>query len=213
MKLKISFPGPLACGLLLASAIAAFGHGGATGIVGERMMGMMMLGEQVKLLGPIAEQPTTGDIQTLTTASEMIAMHAGPAMTNLFPEGSLDAPSEARPEIWERWQEFSGYATRLGDLGQELAASAAALDAPSQAPKPAEIEEGAAAPELSEWDRMDYAWLMGLAPAPVSAVDPLTTASIGEAVVTEHAVTARPVREVYADIAATCASCHSAFRR
>jgi cytochrome c556 len=211
MKLKITFPGPLACGLLLAGAIAAFGHGGATGIVGERMMGMMMLGEQVKLIGPIAEQPTTGDIQALTTASEMIAMHAGPAMTDLFPEGSLDAPSEARPEIWERWQEFSGYATRLGDLGQELAVSAAALDAPAEASPPRDVEV-AAAPELSEWDRMDYAWLMGLARVP-AAVDPLTTASIGEPVVTEPVITARPVREVYADIAATCASCHSAFRR
>lgn len=27
MKLKISFPGPLACGLLMAGAIAASGHG------------------------------------------------------------------------------------------------------------------------------------------------------------------------------------------
>lgn len=212
MNPKISFPWPLACGALLAGAMAASGHGGATGIVGERMMGMMMLSEQVKLLGPIAERPTTGDIWTLTMASEMIAMHAGPAMTELFPEGSLDAPSEARPEIWERWQEFAGYATRLGDLGQELAVSAAALDAPAQVTPPSDIKV-AAPPELSEWDRMDYAWLMGLAPAPVVAVDPLTTESIGEPFVAEPAVTVRPVREVYADIAAICASCHSAFRR
>jgi cytochrome c556 len=212
MNPRSYFPLPLACGALLAGAMAVLGHGGATGIVGERMMGMMMLGEQVELLGPIVEQPTTSDIRTLTTASEMIAMHAGPAMTELFPEGSLDAPSEARPEIWERWQEFSSYATRLGDLGQELAVSAAALNGPAQVTPPSDVKV-ATLPELSEWDRMNYAWLMGLAPAPVAAVDPLITASVGGPVVAEPALTVRPVREVYADIAATCASCHSAFRR
>ena len=42
----------LAAGSVLLSG-AVFAHGNATGIVGERMMGMMMLSEQVKLLTPM----------------------------------------------------------------------------------------------------------------------------------------------------------------
>ncbi|QQR40077.1 c-type cytochrome [Devosia rhizoryzae] len=211
MKTKLSLLGPLAFGLLLTGAIAALGHGGATGIVGERMMGMMMLGEQIKLMGPVVEQPSAGDVQTLKTASEMISMHAGRAMTDLFPEGSLDAPSEARPEIWERWQEFSAYATELGTLGEELGASAAALGMPAL-PDPVPNQTLAAVPEpvLSEWERMDFEWLMGIAPQQEAIIDAVATGSIATP---EPEPAARPVSQVYADIAATCAACHAAFRR
>ena len=213
MKKLTSFPGPLACGLLLAGAMAASGHGGATGIVEERMMGMMMLSEQIKLLAPIAENPSSSDLDTLTAASEMIAMHAGPAMTDLFPAGSLDAPTVARPEIWERWQEFTGHAIRLGELGEELGISASALASPKSTQElPVAVDE---APVLSEWERMDFAWLMGMATVSAASAGPETTASIAEIIkqAPESAPPARPVRQVYSDIAATCASCHAAFRR
>lgn len=211
MNPKISFPWPLACGALLAGAMAASGHGGATGIVGERMMGMMMLSEQVKLLGPIADSPSPSDLKSLRTASEMIAMHAGPAMTNLFPEGSLESPSEARPEIWERWQEFTNYAGRLGALGEELGLSAdiiAVTRAPERVAREPEVQ-----PALSDWERMDFAWLMGISPTPVTLIDPVVTAAIEGDVSGPPASSVRSVREIYADIAATCAACHAAFRR
>ena len=89
MKLKLVCAW-LAAGTAMLSA-AVFAHGNATGIVGERMMGMMMLGEQVKLLTPIL----AADPAAVAKAAEMIEMHAGPAMTKLFPEGSIEGPSEA----------------------------------------------------------------------------------------------------------------------
>lgn len=212
MNPKISFPGPLACGALLAGAMAAFGHGGATGIVGERMMGMMMLSEQVKLLATIADDPSRSDLEPIRTAAEMIAMHAGPAMTDLFPGGSLEAPSEARPEIWDRWQEFTAHADNLGGLGEELGSSAEFIAEPQVANAVADETQGVQ-PPLSEWERMDFAWLMGVSPTPVTLIDPAVTAAIKGDVSGPPESSVRSVREIYADIAATCAACHAAFRR
>jgi cytochrome c556 len=211
MNQKISYRGPLACGVLLASAIAAFGHNGATGIVGERMMGMMMLSEQVKLLAPIAEAPTAADLDALRSASEMIAMHAGPAMTELFPEGSVEGPSEAKPEIWQRWQEFEGYAEKLGELGEELASAAEDVVAPAVATAAAPVPSPK--PVLSEWERMDFASLMGISAQPPALIDPQVTASVPPATAATAPPDVRPVGEIYADITATCSSCHAAFRR
>jgi cytochrome c556 len=211
MNQKISYRGPLACGVLLASAIAAFGHGGATGIVGERMMGMMMLSEQVKLLAPIAGTPTAADLDALRSASEMIAMHAGPAMTELFPEGSVEAPSEARPEIWQRWQEFVAHADKLGELGEELGLAADGIAAPVVTTETASAP--APVPVLSEWERMDFASLMGISTTPPALVDPQITASVPVDNAAAASPASRPVGEIYADITATCSSCHAAFRR
>jgi cytochrome c556 len=208
MKMNRLYPRLLASGLLLAGAASVFAHGGATGIVGERMMGMMMLSEQIKLLAPIAPRPTQADVQTLSSAAEMIGMHAGPAMTDLFPEGSIEGPSEARPEIWANWQAFSGYADRLEELGAELDASAQEL---GKLPSPPTPEPVAVEAQLSQWEEMDFEWLMGLSAVQVASIDMATTGSI--AVSPELAPEVRPVAEIYADIAATCSACHAAFRR
>jgi len=205
MTKNISYPWPLACGVLLVSAMAAFGHGGATGIVGERMMGMMMLGEQVKVLAPIADDPGPDDLGKVREAAAMIEMHAGAAMTDLFPEGSIEGPSDAKPAIWERWEEFAAYSNLLGELGRELddAGEAAALPPLVEA----DVVPVSAEPTLSEWDRMDFAVLMGLATPEVIEIDPVSTASI------ETTAAVRTVAAIYADITKTCASCHAAFRQ
>ena len=202
---KTKSPWPWACGIVLASAVAVLGHGGATGIVGERMMGMMMLGEQVKLLAPVANGGTV-DQDVIEAAAEMIAMHGGRAMTDLFPEGSLDAPTEARPEIWARWQEFSDLADRIADLGVELGAAAATETVSVVPDTPAPVT--AAVPPTSEWDGMSFASLMGIVPVRLEPqVDPVVTASIPADPRT------RPVADIYADITATCSSCHASFRQ
>ncbi|CAN7508633.1 c-type cytochrome [Devosia sp. LjRoot3] len=212
MKSNTIYLGPLACGVLLAGAMVASGHNGATGIIGERMMGMMMLSEQIKALAPVAEAPTSSDAETVIAAAEMIAMHAGPAMTELFPEGSVGAPSEARPEIWERWQEFSAYADQLGVLGEELGLAGEILFAPAPEAKEAPVP-APAKPVPTEWERMDFAWLMGLSPNRAIDVDMTTTASVGAESVENLGPTSRPLGAIYNDIAATCSSCHASFRR
>jgi cytochrome c556 len=198
MKLKL-VSAWLAAGTVMLSA-AVFAHGNATGIVGERMMGMMMLGEQVKLLTPMLSAGGPVDGAALSKAASMIEMHAGPAMTKLFPEGSLDRPSEARPEIWDRWREFTDYAQQLAALGAELRTSAAT---PAEGPKPVAI---AAPTTTSEWERLDVAVLLGLEDSrKASTVDEIITGSIAPA--------PRDPATIFADITTTCSSCHASFRR
>jgi cytochrome c556 len=205
MRQSISLPWAMSCGALLVGAVAAFGHSGATGIVGERMMGMMMLGEQINVLAPIANNPSSEDLGKVREAAAMIEMHAGAAMTDLFPEGSIEAPSEAKPAIWQRWEEFVGYSDRLRDLGRELENAAEARNFPTAA---VDMPSLPAVPNLSEWDKMDFETLMGLTNPPAAGIDPVATASIE----TTAAVT-RTVGQIYADITNTCASCHTAFRQ
>ncbi|MBI2358676.1 MAG: cytochrome c [Deltaproteobacteria bacterium] len=43
---------------------------------------------------------------------------------DLFPAGSLSENSRAKPEIWERWKEFSKHPANVRKAAQELAAAA-----------------------------------------------------------------------------------------
>ena len=92
---------------------AAWAHGGATGIVKERMDAMTEISRNVKLIGEMIKGKTAYDSAEIARAGQAIAAHAGDAMTVLFPEGSLKKPSEASPEIWNDWPEFSKYADSL----------------------------------------------------------------------------------------------------
>lgn len=200
----------LAAGAVAAMTAAVFAHGGATGVVGERMMGMMMLSEQVKLLTPALSGGGDPPPATLKEAAGMIKMHAGTAMTDLFPAGSTDAPSEARVEIWERWPEFTGYADRLAKLALELEQSTNVAATPAKAT----LVEGDTASLLSEWDKLDFEMLMGLPSTQMHAghqmgVDPVIVGSVTET----PSSTSRPAAQIFADITATCSSCHAAFRR
>ena len=47
---------------------------------------------------------------------------------NFFPAGSLSENSRAKPEIWERWGEFSKHPANVRKAAQELAAAARAGD-------------------------------------------------------------------------------------
>ena len=184
---------------LLATPAAVLAHNGATGIVGERMMAMMMLSEQIKSLVPAVE---TGDVTQaqVDTAAKMFLTHSGQAMTSLFPEGSIEPPSEASPTIWERWSQFVSYADELGDLAVQLqeASLATPIAASSQLP---------AVGEPKEWDRLSFASLIGQAPNPLTAKKEKPPATSPD----------RPdvadVADVVSQITQTCSACHAKFRR
>lgn len=105
-------------------AVAAWAHGGATGVVKERMDGMGAMKEAVKVLTPMMQGQLDYDADVVRDQAEIIAAHAGDALTALFPEGSLDMPSEAKESIWSKWEEFSELADRLGVVAEGLALSA-----------------------------------------------------------------------------------------
>ncbi|MBN9360748.1 MULTISPECIES: cytochrome c [unclassified Devosia] len=190
----------LAIAGLAAMTASVLAHGGATGIVGERMMGMMMLSEQVKLLTPVRGGGGSADPVAVSEAASMIEMHGGPAMTKLFPADSIEGPSVARPEIWQRWQEFSDYADRLSQLAAELRLAATAPEARVTA-----AEQALPATLEGEWGKLDVAALLGIADDP-ETIDKMVTGSI------ENTFIRKPTT-IFADITATCSSCHASFRR
>lgn len=185
---------PLLAALTIAVPAVAFAHNGATGIVGERMMAMMMLSEQVKALTPAVETGAATQAQ-VDAAARMILMHSGTAMTKLFPEGRADALSEALPAIWERWDDFTSRADELEALAQQL------LKVRVEAPSPAvDVRPG----QPTEWERLSFASLIGGEP------NPLTHRPEPH----QHTPADGPELEVVFDrIVKTCSSCHAEFRR
>ena len=92
---------------------AAFAHSGATGVVKERMDGMLALGGVVKELNPMMRGQTPFDADRVRAGADVMIAHAGEQMTRLFPEGSDGMPSVALPAIWENWEEFTALAEQL----------------------------------------------------------------------------------------------------
>jgi len=112
--------------LRIAAALAislqctmAFAHSGATGVVLERMEAMKDIAAQMKRIGAMIKGTREYDAALAASAAELIVEHAE-TMPSLFPEGSIEGPSEARPSIWADWSGF----TRSAD---DLAAAASAL--------------------------------------------------------------------------------------
>ncbi|WP_320823013.1 cytochrome c [Reinekea sp.] len=110
--------------LLIAGAGIAWAHGGATGIVKERMDAMTSLSKSVKKLTPIMRGRTDYNADTVQQEAEKIAKLGSSHLTELFPEGSLTGASEAKPAIWQQWSKFETYAQGLTRLADGLAAAA-----------------------------------------------------------------------------------------
>ncbi|WP_068117886.1 c-type cytochrome [Tropicimonas marinistellae] len=94
-------------------AIAALAHGGATGVVKERMDGMSAMADVMKALAPMMQGTVAYDADAVRAGAAKIAEHSGEALTSKFPEGTDGMPSEAKPEIWQDWDAFSGLAQQL----------------------------------------------------------------------------------------------------
>ncbi len=99
--------------LLLAGAVAVHAHGGATGIVKERMEAMEEMGDVMKSLTAIMRGETDYDADAVRKGAAVIGSHAGEALTKLFPKDSLSEASEAKPDIWADWESFSALASQL----------------------------------------------------------------------------------------------------
>ncbi|WP_170387876.1 c-type cytochrome [Ruegeria atlantica] len=121
MKTENLFLGVVVASVLAVATQSVFAHGGATGVVKERMDGMGVMKEAMKVLTPMMRGQVDYDASVVRERSEDISRHAGEALTKLFPEGSLDAPSEAKPEIWQDWEAFSALADQLRVMADGLA--------------------------------------------------------------------------------------------
>lgn len=110
--------------LLLAGVAGAFAHGGASGIVKERMDAMDEMGDVMKSLTAIMRGEKDYDADAVREGAAVIQSHSGDALTKLFPEHSIEGPSEAKPEIWTDWEQFSELAKQLDVFAAGLGAAA-----------------------------------------------------------------------------------------
>lgn len=109
---------------LSAGTTVALAHSGASGVVKERMNSMKSLGDAMKELTAIMRGQQDYRAERVRTLAGTVDSHGGEAMTKLFPEGSLDHPSEALPTIWTDWDRFSALAVQLSDYAAALALAA-----------------------------------------------------------------------------------------
>jgi len=90
---------------------------------------MRSIGEKVKA-GQI--QAVAADAEVLESTSKRIA--------KLFPEGSVNPnTSRAKPEIWQKWSEFEGYAKSLQTKAKQLEDTAKTGNAQSTQTMAAEL--------------------------------------------------------------------------
>ena len=105
--------------VVIAISGIAFAHSGAKGIVKERMDMMSDVGKRMKTIGTMLRSGEF-DRETAKQAALVIQGHAV-RIPDLFPDGSIDGPTEALPSIWTNWEEFVAAAEKMDITAAQLA--------------------------------------------------------------------------------------------
>jgi cytochrome c556 len=114
---------------LLAFVPLALAHEGATGVVKERMDLMDTQKEAMKVMGAMAKGTAPFDAAKAKAAAQEIEDTAK-KIPELFPEGTGGHPSEAKPEVWTKWDEFTADAEGLESAAADLILALEAPEAP-----------------------------------------------------------------------------------
>jgi cytochrome c556 len=104
----------------LTIAGLALAHKGATGVVKERMDLMDLQAKQMKMLNAMAKGKQPFDVAKAAHAARDISLTTR-KIPEMFPKGTDAPPSEARPEIWEDWDNFIGDAEAAAKAAEALA--------------------------------------------------------------------------------------------
>ncbi|KAE9625892.1 c-type cytochrome [Parasedimentitalea maritima] len=181
----------LAAGAAIVSSLAvtALAHGGATGIVKERMDGMGVMKQSMKVLTPMMQGKTPYDASVIRNEAEKIGGHAGEALTKLFPEGTHGKPSEARPEIWNDWDGFAGLAEQLRAVSEGLVLAADNGMMTTDAGQGTSLMGGS----MMGSGMMGSSTMMGKVPS-------------------EKELSEMPADGVFMMLSQTCSACHTRFR-
>jgi cytochrome c556 len=105
--------------VLLVSVPLALAHEGATGVVKERMDLMDRQKEDMKIIGLMAKGKTPFDAAKAAEAARDIEATSA-KIHELFPEGSGGGHSEAKAEVWSKWDEFTSDADALAAQAKAL---------------------------------------------------------------------------------------------
>jgi len=102
----------------MAGAVLA--HAGVKNpAVMARMEAMSAIGKEMKVLGEMAKGTTSFDQAAARAAAAAIAKHAAETPA-LFKAREDDPKSEARPEIWEDFADFTAKSDALVTLARDL---------------------------------------------------------------------------------------------
>ncbi|UWQ00235.1 c-type cytochrome [Aliiroseovarius crassostreae] len=179
--------------IFTSTAMVAYAHGGATGVVKERMDAMVTIGKAVKEVTPMMRGETEFDAAIVRSSAETIGKHSGTNFSDLFPEGTGGAPSEARDTVWTNWSEFSELSDRLRVYADGLARAADnGLKADSQ-------------------DDMSSSAMMGSSSMMGSETN-LMGGGKPEKAITADDIAQMPVDSAFALVSQTCSACHTKFR-
>jgi len=122
----------LAVSMMVSPAVFAGGHaasedsGSSADVYKDRSDAMKVLGGNIKTLSDMLFGQAEYDSAKALEASQAMNAVASSDVAALFPEGTMEPPSEALPIIWEEWDEFNAI---LADFATSTAAlEAAAAD-------------------------------------------------------------------------------------
>lgn len=200
---------------LAASAVAAvaMAHTGSTGMALERMKGMTAMRDTVAELAPMMQGAVPYDAFIVSEGAAVIAGHAGETMLSLFPEGSLEGVTYAKPEIWSNWQDFAALAEEMKVYAVALSEAAPNGLEPAIAPTadmvtmdPATMAmpmESKPAPRFSVAELMGYGEKTAENPVSRGQADPASLALTLSSLAAD---------DLFTRISGTCSSCHSQFR-
>jgi cytochrome c556 len=116
--------------LALLVSVAAVAHADDQDVVDYRRHIMHSMGEQVAMLGLIAQQRAPAS--ALATHAQVLAITASTAKKAFEPQ--VDG-GEAKPDVWAQWQDFSKRLDTLVAATAELAKTAKGNDVAAAAPK------------------------------------------------------------------------------
>lgn len=119
MKLRVIAAAAVASCLVL-SPVQVSAHGGAKGVVKQRMDQMEEMKDEVKSISAMLKGRSVYSREAMEAGVKRIQARSGDALLQLFPEGSLTKPSEALPEIWQQWPEFEQLANKQQALSEAL---------------------------------------------------------------------------------------------
>ncbi|WP_417793976.1 c-type cytochrome [Terasakiella pusilla] len=117
LKTKVT---ALSAVIAISATTAAFAHGGAMGVVKERMDLMSAIGKNMKSVASIVKGDAKFDPTAIEASAKSMAEHST-KINDLFPKGSLEKPTEALPSIWEDWGRFAQLSKDLETEANKLA--------------------------------------------------------------------------------------------
>ena len=114
---------PAAIAVFILAATATWpsaAHEHATGVVKERMDAMTVMDKRVRAI--LNRLKSRRDLGAIKADAAAIAREAG-QIARLFPSGSMQPPTRARPAIWQNQADFEAKAKALEQAARYLAAA------------------------------------------------------------------------------------------